>query len=118
MSKAESGRWQAQRELEWRHRVTRQAASRQSIAAFCRSEGVAEGTFYGWQARFRKEGVDVKHTECVAEAPGSFIDIGTVKSRDESSPATVVEDIPSDKDGKIEVRIDLGHGVMLQIVRR
>jgi hypothetical protein len=39
----------------WQSLLTRQRTSGLSIAAFCRKEGVSEGTFYQWQARLRAE---------------------------------------------------------------
>jgi len=60
MSKRGLAAVQAQRELQWRDRLARQVASRQSITAFCRSEGIAEGTFYGWRARLRARSLDLR----------------------------------------------------------
>jgi len=37
------------REKLWRSRLARQAASRLSVRAFCRREGVAEPSFYAWR---------------------------------------------------------------------
>ena len=105
---------QAQREVEWRDRLARQVASRQSIAAFCRSEGIAEGTFYGWRARL---GANAEREQSAAKAPAAFVDIGTVNSLGASKSTKPAEDRPDDRGGKIEVRIDLGRGLMLQIVR-
>jgi hypothetical protein len=108
---------QAQRELQWRDRLARQVASRQSITAFCRSEGIAEGTFYGWRARLRARSLEAEHAQPTAETPAAFIDIGTVKGLDAIKLARPSDDMPKDNGGKIEVRIDLGRGLMLQIVR-
>jgi transposase-like protein len=117
MSKRGLAAAQAQRELEWRDRLARQVASRQSITAFCRSEGIAEGTFYGWRARLRARPAAAEHSEPTAEGPAAFVDIGTVKGLEASPSAKPAHDRPKDPGGKIEVRIDLGCGLMLQIVR-
>ena len=62
---------------------------RQSIAAFCRSEGLAEGTFYGWRARLRAPHLNAEPAQPAAEAPAPFIDIGTVKGMEASKSATI-----------------------------
>ena len=37
----------------WQSLLARQRTSGLTIAAFCRKEGVSEGTFYQWQSRLR-----------------------------------------------------------------
>lgn len=97
---------QSRKEVEWRQRLTRFAASDQQIKAFCQAEAVSEATFYRWRKQLAERGG-------VTPAAG-FIDVGVIPptaavasmTRSESAGAT------------LEVRLDLGHGLVLQIVRR
>ncbi len=41
------------RRASWKALVQRQRTSGLTIAAFCRKEGVSEGSFYQWQTRLR-----------------------------------------------------------------
>jgi transposase-like protein len=108
----------AQREQEWRDRVARQAASRQSIAEFCRSEEITEGTFYAWRRRLGARKLDSAVMDGTIKMPAKFVDIGPLKDVAANKTATPVNDVRGGAGGEIEVRIDLGQGVVLQILRR
>lgn len=110
--------WHTQREREWHDRLARQAASGQSVAAFCRSKGIAEGTFYWWRAHLRSKRLDAERVQAEANAPAAFIDVGTVTSVAASNSSAPAGDRPKEHCGEIEVRIDLGAGLTLQIVKR
>lgn len=106
----------AQREMEWRERLARHAASGQSVSAFCRSEAVAEGTFYTWRTRLRSRDADASPPPSTTKAPPSFIDLGSVQDlsvRDAVRSNTPPKVIHSG----IEIRIDLGNNVVLTITR-
>jgi hypothetical protein len=107
----------AQRELEWRDRLARQAASRQSIAEFCRSEEMTEGTFYAWRRRLGARKLDAAVMDGTIKMPAKFVDIGPLKGVT-ANKSTPVSDVHGGSGSEIEVRIDLGQGVVLQIVRR
>jgi len=38
----------------WRARIAEQEQSGMSVGRFCREEGLAEGSFYGWRKRLRQ----------------------------------------------------------------
>jgi hypothetical protein len=118
MSKRGSAAWRTQREREWHERLARQAASGLSVAAFCRSEAIAEGTFYWWRAHFRSKRLDAGHGQAQAKPPATFIDVGTVSSVTTSNSSTPALNRAREGCGEIEVRIDLGSGLLLQIVKR
>ncbi len=111
MGKQASATVGAQRETAWRNRLARYAASKQTVEAFCRREAVPVGTFYGWRARLRARDVDGAQAPQTAPAllPSPFIELGAVNSpaASEANPAPT----------GIEVRIELGGGVVLHIVR-
>lgn len=90
------------RALQWRERLARQAASGMSVAAFCKSEGIGAHTFYWWRSRLGK--LDTRpalHAEGVAP----FIDLGAMGEAAQSMAG-------------VDIRLDLGHGIMLTIARR
>ena len=111
MSKQVSAVARVQRESDWRDRLKRQASSRQSVAAFCRSEGVSVATFYWWRSRLR--GLD-HATAGKTVVPARFLDLGTVQA--DPSPSL---DQPAHRLGaSLELRLDLGQGIVLHIARR
>jgi len=101
------------KEAIWRDHLTRYAASGKTIAAFCRDEAISEGNFYAWRARLCQD----KATSAVEQAPTrSFIDLGPVKTKtlnDKTQRAAAPSATP-----EIDLRIDLGDGIVLTITRR
>ena len=88
----------------WRELVARQDRSGLSVQSFCRQERLNAWTFYGWRSRLRKN-------EAMAEGRvvvrgqnrelGGFIDLGALTGGS----------------SRCEIRLDLGGGVVLQVVR-
>jgi len=110
----------AQLEIEWRERLLRQASSGKSIAAFCRSEGVTEGTFYGWRSRLGLKASKANTTEPEIKTRLPFIELGPIKPAVKSNVSVVADKnesaaIPL---SSLELRLELGNGVVLQITRR
>jgi hypothetical protein len=97
---------QSRKEVEWRQRLARFAASAQQIEGFCQAKSVSEATFYRW----RKE----LATNDVAASAAGFIDVGMMPS----SPAVPPKTQCDSAGATLEVRLDLGHGLVLQIVKR
>jgi putative transposase len=91
------------REAEWRLRLARFAASGLPVRQFCDAEAVSNATFYSWQKKLGK---------AVVTAPGAgFIDVGPMPP-----PRASVKLEPAI--AALEVRLELGHGLVLHIVRR
>jgi hypothetical protein len=107
-----------QREAQWRDRIQRHAASGQSVAAFCRSESVSDASFFLWRARLRARDGDRQHVQRTCAAPEAFIDLGSMQKAGKDSPAPRGNEPANEPGSGIEVRIDLGHGMVLHIVRR
>jgi hypothetical protein len=87
----------------WRELVARQERSGLSAQAFCRQERLNVWTFYGWRSRLRKRAAVAEDRVVVREQnrePG-FIDLGAL----------------SGGSSRCEIRLDLGGGVALQVVR-
>lgn len=111
MDKLES---QISKEAAWRNRLRRHAQSGKSIAAFCRDEAVSTASFHIWRAKLAAAD---GHTAQPAQA-AAFIDLGAIKdavhaSSMAQSPASTSVAAPG-----IDVRIDLGGGIVLTITRR
>lgn len=111
MDKRES---QASKESTWRNHLARHAASGKSIAAFCRDEAISEGNFHAWRTKLR----DGAAAFPAPPPRATFIDLGAVNSAiagaaPEYSPAKAPPAMPS-----LDIRIDLGDGVVLTIARR
>lgn len=89
----------------WRELVARQAGSGLSVQAFCRQERLNTWTFYGWRSRLRARTATAETTAVGdptdTEPAAGFIDLGAL-SRSSS---------------RCEIRLDLGGGVVLQVVR-
>jgi hypothetical protein len=110
MDKLESN---TSKEAAWRSRLQRHAQSGKTIAAFCRDESVSTATFHIWRAKLAAAG-----TLSVTPAqPATFIDLGAVKDIAGVAPIArpPTRATPS---AAIDVRIDLGDGIILTITRR
>jgi hypothetical protein len=103
---------QAKREMTWRGRLTRHAASGLGVAAFCEYESVSTASFYRWRTLLSVQ------TETVADvAPAAqFIDLGAMRAK--SAGVTAAAPTVAAEPGAIEISLDLGHGLVLRIVRR
>jgi transposase-like protein len=97
---------QTRKAIEWRQRLARYAASGQEVKSFCQAEAVSEAAFYRWRKQLAEAG---------GTAPNSgFIDVGVMSPAPAVSAMTQCESAGA----TLEVRLDLGHGLVLQIVRR
>lgn len=97
---------QSRKEVEWRQRLARFAANGQQIKLFCQAESVSEATFYRWRKQLAET--------AGATADAGFIDVGVMP------PASAVPSMTQCESAgaALEIRLDLGHGLVLQIVRR
>lgn len=91
----------------WREIVTRQEQSGLSVHAFCAQEDVEPASLYAWRSRIGRgvesagTAVPVSRKVPRRKIEGEFIDLGSLDS----------------KRSRFEVRLDLGGGVLLQLVR-
>lgn len=102
-----------------------QAASGKSIAAFCRSEDISQANFYAWRTKLRGGAIGLT----VPSADSAFIDLGALSQPAVDpdithlpTPATATATFASTPravvNSSIELRIDLGGGLVLTIKRR
>jgi len=95
---------QSGKEVEWRRRLARFAGSGQQVKRFCLAERVSTATFYRWHKLLG---------DAAAPSPGSgFIDVGPMPAAPRATPKV------APARAALEVRLELGHGLVLHIVRR
>jgi putative transposase len=94
-------------ESAWREIVARHEQSGLTVTEFCEREGLKAASLYGWRVRLRQAATSKKTSPTrsdrarVERASKEFIDLGSIGS----------------SRGRFEVRLDLGGGVLLQLVR-
>jgi hypothetical protein len=99
------------KEAARRSRLQRHAQSGKSIAAFCRDEAVSTASFHIWRAKLAAADGHLAQ-------PAAFIDLGAIKDTAAvTSIAHPPQSAPVPASG-IDVRIDLGGGIVLTITRR
>lgn len=86
---------------EWQASVARQAASGLSVAAFCAREKLSAASFYQWRTRLRGGAVETPPKTTSEHRAGAFVDLGPLAMGA----------------GRLELRLDLGGGVLLQLSR-
>ena len=89
-------------ESTWRELFARQGASGMSVLEFCRAERLNPGVFRRWRSMLNGD-VQVRKAKprAVAKVAAPFIDIGAVDAAR----------------SRYEVRLELGAGMILSIVR-
>ena len=99
----------------WRSRLARYAAGTQSVAAFCLGEAVSTWSFYKWRTRLRGLAASRVPARRALPEPASFIDLGAVAGPAAGVAATAGA-APA-APGNLAVRLELGGGLVLTIVR-
>jgi Transposase len=91
----------------WREIVSRQEQSGLTVTEFCEREGLKAASLYGWRGRLRQEATGQKVSPTISSRARvqknseEFIDLGAIGA----------------SRGRFEVRLDLGGGVLLTLVR-
>jgi putative transposase len=94
-------------ESAWREIVARQEQSGLTVREFCEREGLKAASLYGWRVRLRQGSAGKRAARPLSRSAraekvsGEFIDLGAIDS----------------SRGRFEVRLDLGGGVLLHLVR-
>jgi len=88
----------------WRDLVARQVESGLSVREFCEREGVNLWSLYGWRSRLRtgrEEPRAPAARQGSTQPPAQFIELGDLKGTS----------------SRWEIRLELGDGISLQLVR-
>lgn len=85
----------------WQEVFERYEASGLNATAFCEREGIERSGFYRW---CRKLGRALPPGDCavVADSPAGFVDLGALRGSGNA---------------RLELRLDLGGGVILHLIR-
>jgi len=92
----------------WREVMRRFDASAASVQAFCSREGLSAASFYRWRERLQHEGAAPARPQALAMAAphkpttAGFVDLGSLLGAS----------------GALELKLDLGGGVVLSLSRR
>ena len=97
-------KWRRRTPEQWRELLERQAASGQSVEAFCRAESVTTASFYRWRKQLGTQGATVPApAHEPVSAASSFVDLGTLGDGDGAAS------------GGWELELALGAGVVLRL---
>jgi len=96
-------------ERAWREVLARHAGGGESVSAFCRREGLSPNSFRRWRERLAPGALGAAPRKAVpvtsAPAAHGFVDLGVLGGATE--PAC----------GRLEMRLELGGGITLHLVR-
>ena len=110
---------QNNRSTLWRERLARYAVSSQTVAAFCRSESISAASFYFWRKRFLASpdgaGAGAGAAKSVSAASPRFIDLGPVTTLNCAAGPKL--DAVASSPARLTIELDLGHGVVLRLLR-
>ena len=87
---------------EWRSLLAKFDSSGLGVEAFCRREAISAASLYRWRGLLSAVGDDGE-TAVINKAP-AFVDLGTLRSTAVSAP-------------RIDLKLDLGDGLVLHLVR-
>ena len=95
-------------EHAWRDAFERFGSAGLTVEEFCRREGLCRSSFTRWRSRVRGEAVHARAPEQAAgeKASASFVDLGPL-----GAEAAVTQ--PA-----LELRVELGGGLTLSLMRR
>ena len=99
----------------WRERIARHAASGKTIADFCCEEGIGKSTLSYWRRRLGVVGATVGQKLPTVVTP--FVEVGRVKAARWQQCAAPADKVSDRLTGGIELRLELGGGVVLHIAR-
>lgn len=100
MAGALKGKWRRRSGEEWRALLARQASSGLSVPAFCARESISVSSFQRWRALLSSAGTGAQAQTPVPQE--SFVDLGLLASGTAS---------------RLELKLDLGGGLVLHLVR-
>ena len=91
---------------KWRELLAKFGGSGLSVRAFCSQEGISTSSFNWWRSRSNHSSRTLPAATSISVAPvGAFVDLGTLRT----PPAAPCE--------RLELRLDLGGGMTLHLVR-
>jgi hypothetical protein len=96
------GKWIQRNEAQWRSLLARFSDSGLSVGAFCGREALSTASFYRWRGLIeRHDGGEA----LAVHGKSPFLDLGAVRGE-------------AARGAPVELRLDLGGGLSLHLVRR
>lgn len=105
------------RESVWRDRLARYASGNHTVVAFCQIESVSTASFYGWRSKLRSMNSPTTEGQSALPRRSPFIDLGPIKCAASVDPAVLNNAAHLERRSSLEVRLDLGDGVLLTVTR-
>lgn len=102
MAGRKKGKWSRRSQGQWRTLLAKFDGSGMGIEAFCRREAISAASFYRWRKRLGN-GRDRGETGGNKQVP-AFVDLGMLDSGPTPRP-------------RIDLKLDLGDGLILHLVR-
>ncbi len=99
MVERKNGKGSRRSQHEWRSLLAKLDGSRLGVEAFCRREAISAASLYRWRNLLSDGGEAVGRDTAPA-----FVDLGTLNAASSSRP-------------RIELKLDLGDGLILHLVR-
>jgi hypothetical protein len=102
MARRGKGKWIQRNEAQWRWLLARFSDSGLSVGAFCGREALSTASFYRWRGLIeRHDGGEA----LAVHGKSPFLDLGAVRGE-------------AARGAPVELRLDLGGGLSLHLVRR
>jgi len=101
------------RRRRWQQTVRRFERSGLSVARFCEAESISAWSLYDWR---RKLGASGRVRRAVGAGSEDFVEVGMVAAPSGVAPEAALPRV--EVAAGVELRIDLGAGLVLQILRR
>jgi hypothetical protein len=102
MARRGKGKWIQRNEAQWRSLLGRFSDSGLSVGAFCGREALSTASFYRWRGLIeRHDGGEA----LAVHGKSPFLDLGAVRGE-------------AARGAPVELRLDLGGGLSLHLVRR
>jgi hypothetical protein len=102
MAGRSKGKWSRRSQSDWRSVLAKFDGSAMGVEACCRREAISEASFYRWR-RLLGSGSDGGEVMGSDTAP-AFVDLGTLNGDSALRP-------------QLDLRVDLGDGLVLHLVR-
>jgi hypothetical protein len=103
------GKWIRRNEAQWRSLLSRFSDSGLSVSGFCRREAVSTASFYRWRGLIGGhdggEALAVRSEGLAVHSKAPFLDLGALRGE-------------AARGAPVELRLDLGGGLSLHLVRR
>lgn len=94
----------------WRAMLERFARSGLTVQAFCQQEAVSVASFYRWRSALVQTPLQPARAPEASRPAVDFVELGTLGTRAAHSPSQIA--LP-----RFELRLDLGGGLQLHLVR-